>query len=278
MENEVDVIDVTNLDNPGNLGAKAYIDSLPKSAENARSSVNLTAALAKAQANFKPVQKKHVADAGKYSYNYADLADVLEMCRPVLAKEGIALTQPLRFKGGKLRVTTRIELNGQMRESDGIAINEGLLPQEFGATLTYWRRYDLTSFLGISTEEDVDMQKARRAAGKSAGTEKFQKREEIDNRLQDRIKPYQVNAFNSACNQSNRTKPEIAAFLKNLKHVGPEELTKGEFDMAIKWALAPQKQPSGTVSNCYTHGDYAGDGNCPTCELGITERDTATVK
>lgn len=243
----------------------------------------LAEALAKAQSEFTTVKKARTADVeskrtgAKFSYNYADLADVLDMCRPVLNKHGIALTQPLRKKDGELRVVTRIELNGEVQESDGIAISEGLVPQEFGAVHTYWRRYDLSSFLSISTEDDIDAQKARKSGSKSSDT--FDKREEHANKLLERIRPFQVNAFNSACNESNRTKPEIAAYLKNLNHKGPEEITKGEFDMAIKWALGPQKNNGkGPMSHCYTHGDYKGDGNCPTCDLGITEKDTASVR
>lgn len=226
----------------------------------------LATALVKAQSEFKAVLKLRTANAGKFSYNYADLADVLDMCRPILNKHGIAFTQPLRVKEGKLRVSTRIELNGEIQESDGIAINEGLLPQEFGSTLTYWRRYDASSFLGISTEDDIDAQKARKAAAKTAGTDKFEKREEQGNRLQEVIKQFQVNAFNSACTTSSRTPAEIATFLKNLKHSRPDEILKGEFDMAIKWAVAPQRSNGGVMSSCNAHGQYAGEGNCPGCE------------
>lgn len=235
----------------------------------------LAEALAKAQLEFTAVKKSRTASiptkSGKdYSYNYADLADVLDMCRPILNKHGIALSQPLRLMDGKIRVSTRIQLGAEVLESDGIAINENLLPREFGAMLTYWRRYDGSSFLGISTEDDIDVQKARKADGKSAGTEKFDKKSENEMRLQEPIKEFQVRAFTVACNESSRTKAEIATFLKNLKHSRPDEILKGEFDMAIKWAVAPQRTNGGVMSSCNAHGQYPGEGNCPGCEGDAT--------
>jgi hypothetical protein len=122
----------------------------------------LAAALAKAQGEFTAVPKNKTArvkmkSGGEFVYKYADLADVLKMALPILAKHELAFTQPLRRIDGRLAVTTRIaHSSGEFQQSDGIAIPENLSPQEFGSCLSYWRRYDGCALLGIAPDEDDD--------------------------------------------------------------------------------------------------------------------------
>src|SRR5262245_30184505 len=95
----------------------------------------LAAALAKAQAEFQPVAKNKTAkvrmkSGGEYQYRYADLADVLKMALPILARHEIAFTQPLRRSDGRLAVTTVLShASGEFQQSDGISIPENLSPQ-----------------------------------------------------------------------------------------------------------------------------------------------------
>jgi hypothetical protein len=122
----------------------------------------LAEALAKALGEFKTVQKSKVAKVkskttgAEFSYKYADLDDVLSMIRPVLSKHGISFSQPLLRREGKLYVTTRLQFGNQTLQDGGIYINEDVEPQIFGTRLSYYRRYGASSFLGISTDEDVD--------------------------------------------------------------------------------------------------------------------------
>lgn len=125
----------------------------------------LAKALAKAQKNFKTVNKSKVAKVkGKtatgneysYEYKYADLADILQMALPALSAEGIAFSQPLRRKDGKLYVITRLEFEDEVKEDDGLAVPEQVKPAELGSYLTFYRRYGVSTNLGISTEEDTD--------------------------------------------------------------------------------------------------------------------------
>lgn len=141
----------------------------------------LAKALAAAQAEYVPVSKNKTAKVKtkqgyEYSYKYADLADILAMSLPRLAKHGIAFSQPHEIVDGRLRVASRlIHESGEWMQSDGIEISEDGDPQQFGAESTYFRRYDGASLLGIAPDEDTDAQQAgdrQRKATESAETRK----------------------------------------------------------------------------------------------------------
>ena len=131
----------------------------------------LAEAFAAAQAEYVPVQKKKTAKVkgtsknGKdydYTYQYADLADILEMAIPRLSKQGLAFSQPHCMVDGKLRVVSYLlHKSGEWMHSDGIEISEiSPDPQQLGIESTYFRRYDGSSFLGIAPDEDTDGQSA----------------------------------------------------------------------------------------------------------------------
>lgn len=126
-------------------------------------------AFASAQAEFVPVRKTKTAKVkgtsknGKdydYTYQYADLADILEMAIPRLSRQGLAFSQPHCMVDGKLRVVSYLlHKSGEWMHSDGIEISElSPDPQQLGIESTYFRRYDGSSFLGIAPDEDTDGQ------------------------------------------------------------------------------------------------------------------------
>ena len=138
---------------------------------------SISKALAAAQADFEPVPKNKTAKIrGKnnteYTYKYADLADVLGMAVPVLARHGIAFLQPNERIDGRLFVTTLLaHESGEWMQSDGIEVDELEMkwnefekksvlercdPRTIGGDFTYYRRYDGCSFIGIAPDEDVD--------------------------------------------------------------------------------------------------------------------------
>lgn len=128
----------------------------------------LAAALSKAQAEIKAPKKGRKATVptkagGSYSYNYADLADVIECYREVLSKHGLALTQPIRIQDGHMvLVTTLLHASGQWLKSEYPMTNYDR-PQEQGSAITYARRYAATSLLGIAAEDDDDGARAQEA-------------------------------------------------------------------------------------------------------------------
>lgn len=129
---------------------------------------DIALALAAAQAEFTPVEKKRQGkiegeskNSGKgysFTYAYADISDVLAMALPILAKHKIATMQPTVMDGNVLTIVTRLIHGGtgQWIESDYPVCSLTGDHKKMGGSLTYSRRYALTSLLGIAPDDDVD--------------------------------------------------------------------------------------------------------------------------
>jgi hypothetical protein len=130
-------------------------------------------ALIAAQSEFPTITKSRTAkiktkSGGEFSYNYADLSDVVETTREVLVNHGLAVTQPIVSMNGTTVLATRlIHTSGEWIEST-YPLTRHDSPQEMGSAITYARRYALCSVLGIVAEEDDDGQGAQAARKKSA--------------------------------------------------------------------------------------------------------------
>ena len=129
----------------------------------------LNAALAAAQGEFEPIKKEKEVKTGSYSYSYAPLDLILEKCRPILSKHGLALTQLLESDGNGPAIRT------ELRHAAGGVIGSSFpLPtmpqkaQELGSLLTYLRRYAIVALLGIAAEDDDDGAQATAGTVKSA--------------------------------------------------------------------------------------------------------------
>jgi len=94
-----------------------------------------------------------------YKSKYAPLSEVLNVVRPVLSKNGLSILQnQITDENGKLGVTTLLmHSSGEFIESDIIyATPEKNTPQGLGSVSTYLRRYQISSVLGIASEDDDD--------------------------------------------------------------------------------------------------------------------------
>ena len=92
-----------------------------------------------------------------YEYKYADLADTLVAARPVLAKNGLWLSQPTEFVDGKFMM-----IRTNIRHAGGGVLDCGLYPvgpisdhKTMGGNLTYARRYAAGLALGLASEDEV---------------------------------------------------------------------------------------------------------------------------
>jgi hypothetical protein len=97
-----------------------------------------------------------------YGYSYADLPKIFEVVNPLLKKHGLGFTQLLDTKEGIDYIATVIfhVESGETLESK-VAIPQVELKgmndyQSFGSGVTYFRRYALSSALGLVTDKDTD--------------------------------------------------------------------------------------------------------------------------
>ena len=115
------------------------------------------AALVAAQADLRNPPKDKTANTGTYSYKYADLASILDLVRPILAKHGLAITQDVQMEDGRLLIHSRlIHSSGECLDFGPLAGSVGSSWQQTGGGITYARRYALQAILGIAADEDDD--------------------------------------------------------------------------------------------------------------------------
>lgn len=146
--------------------------------ETSQSIKELASALSKAQGKFRNVLKGSKAkiktkSGSEYEYSYADLADVLETVMPIVSEFGLSISQcsssdikivpdpkDLTRKEGNTTITTVL-----MHSSGEYIKNVCNLPyvdngnnaiQAIGSIITYGRRYEVCSILGIASQKDAD--------------------------------------------------------------------------------------------------------------------------
>jgi hypothetical protein len=107
------------------------------------------------------ITKNATADAGKYSYNFADLPHIAATIRPHLEAAGLSYSFDSKLDTDRLRVTCTVHhIAGHSRTStfeakiDGPSAMSQL--HKSASTLTYCRRYALTLALGLTTADTDD--------------------------------------------------------------------------------------------------------------------------
>jgi hypothetical protein len=149
--------------------------------EDTNSQVNkIYPAFIKAQAEFESVQKDGTVKAESKTgaitrnYSYATISSVISMIKPVLAKYNLAVIQLIKNSNFEKHITIETRL---IHDSGQEIVTEYSMPvkevekknwvngqnvteyryidsQALGSAITYARRYALTSFFGLSTEDD----------------------------------------------------------------------------------------------------------------------------
>lgn len=113
----------------------------------------LATALAKAQAQIENASKNAVNP--HLRSKYADLAEVLNTVRPVLAENGISIVQMPSYEGGMVSVETMLmHLSGEWISSTISAPVNKQDAQGVGSATSYCRRYALAAMCGIAQEDD----------------------------------------------------------------------------------------------------------------------------
>lgn len=123
----------------------------------------LYGALAAAQGEFQPIQKNRdveikMREGGKYRFQYADLEEITAKTRPALSKHGLATCQPITRTGTATVLRTML-----VHKEGGMLVSEIPLPpsgggdiKNYGATLTYLRRYAKSAILDVAADDDLD--------------------------------------------------------------------------------------------------------------------------
>jgi hypothetical protein len=114
---------------------------------------DLAAALAKAQGELENAHKN--AQNPHFRSRYADLAEILNTVRPVLARHGLSVVQLPGYDDGHAHVeTVLLHASGEWLSGTICAPVTKSDPQGVGSALTYLRRYSLAALAGIAQEDD----------------------------------------------------------------------------------------------------------------------------
>lgn len=137
--------------------AKAIADQVA-----ADSHPNLAAALVAALADLKVVEtaktaKIEMKSGGNFTYQYADIADVVKLTRPVLAGHGLVALTPVHDHGDGLACTViLLHTSGERLDLGPLPFPHGRDAQATGSMITYHRRYALVAALGMAAGDDDD--------------------------------------------------------------------------------------------------------------------------
>lgn len=124
---------------------------------------NIASALVAALAELTVVEKGRTAKIegreGRrgYEYEYADIADVVKITRPVLAENGLVALTPVHDHGNGLACTvTLLHTSGERLDFGPFPFPHGKDAQATGSMVTYHRRYALVAALGMAAGDDDD--------------------------------------------------------------------------------------------------------------------------
>ena len=134
------------------------MDSYFTSFQKSESIKNLALAQIQIQKHIKDIAK----DSKGYGYNYTSLDKLLQYVRPLLADYGIAFIQMPVGNENEVGIET-LYIHPESGEWISNAIVSPLhdargmnIYQSAGCAITYFRRYSLSSFIGIASEDDTD--------------------------------------------------------------------------------------------------------------------------
>lgn len=117
----------------------------------------LNKALAALQADLPHVGKDLTAEAGQYSYDYADLTAVSKALMPKMGKLGLSFSAlpTLNAEGRFVLSYSLLHSSGQEKTGEYVLPDKGS-PQQIGSAITYARRYSLCAVTGLAPGGDDD--------------------------------------------------------------------------------------------------------------------------
>lgn len=114
---------------------------------------------ADAQSEFLPVRKNCINPA--FKSHYADLGSILSSVRAALNRHGFAISWKIETTPEHVSAAVVLyHKSGESIESGAVTLPyysaKGIPAQAIGSALTYARRYAISAFLGIATDDDDD--------------------------------------------------------------------------------------------------------------------------
>ena len=116
---------------------------------------NLMTALKAVQSELKPIFKN--AENPHFRSSYVDLAGASEVILPLLAKNGLCVSQVGELLDTRFVIVTKLmHESGEMIESRWPVVTDKQTAQAIGSATTYARRYSLMAIVGASSSDDDD--------------------------------------------------------------------------------------------------------------------------
>ena len=110
--------------------------------------------LFKAMQDMANPRRDRTANAGKYKYNYADLAQVLGIVKPALFANGLGLLQGVEYRDQIPYLVTSVFDGNDVLKLSERRLYDYTDAQAEGSGLTYARRYELLTVFGLAPEDD----------------------------------------------------------------------------------------------------------------------------
>lgn len=171
------------MENNTSNGFIYHNDNFWESAQTAE----LDKALVKFNAEFKSVKRDEtVAVPGRAARKFASLDEIMIEIRPILAKCGLFVQQPItgdfittivRHESGQFRAFSMPMVAWQGQGTTAI--------QNLGGAITYMRRYSLGAALALATEEDDDAQSTGKLDIKKGAKQEAAAQPKIDETIVD---------------------------------------------------------------------------------------------
>jgi hypothetical protein len=115
----------------------------------------ICSALSLAQGSFKAVMKNAINP--HFKNRYADLSSIIDSTRDALTENGLSFSQFPSLDQGRIVLTTILfHKSGQYLTNEVSLKATADTPQAAGSTITYGRRYGLSTLLGICADDDDD--------------------------------------------------------------------------------------------------------------------------
>jgi ERF superfamily len=121
---------------------------------------SLAGALAKLQTKLPEIRRSETAvvetTEGRYSYTYADLAQITRALLPLMGELGLSFLARPAFVGDRFALVCSLLHTSGEREDAQYPLPTSGTPQAIGSAITYGRRYTLCAMTGVATEDDDD--------------------------------------------------------------------------------------------------------------------------